>query len=278
MDRWEWITPDGIVVPLDEDPIYLHPEISGYLMPPFKRSERWLGSVGTLTGLRIDARDVFLPLTVKADNLMDALRLIARYFNPQNGVGRLRVTIGSTARELACQYVGGLDGDGRDNGPGWQRVGLRLRALQPYWQADVKDFVFVMDAPMTFFQYPFFPLRISRGTIDGSVIVFNSGDVPTYPIITANGKFTSLQVNNLDTGKTLTFPTLSMVDGDNLVIDTRPSVLSVRLNGNNAFGLLSAASSLWSIKPGQNHLQIITTETNSNSMVKISFTEQFLTV
>jgi hypothetical protein len=279
MDRWNWITPDGVVVPLDEDPIYLNPEISGHLMPPFKRSERWLGSIGKLTGLRVDARDVFLPLMVKANNLTDALRLMARYFNPQAGVGKLRVTTDSGTRELICQYVGGLDGDGRDNGPGWQKVGLRLRALQPYWQADIaKNFVFTIVAPVIFFQSPFFPLRISHGTIDGTVTVSNDGDVPTYPIITASGAFMSLQVDNLDTGKTLSFPTLSMVDGDNLVIDSRPDVLSVKLNGNNAFGMLSAASSLWSIKPGENHLKIVTTGTNSNSVVTISFTEQFLTV
>jgi hypothetical protein len=278
--KWQWITPDSITVDLMADPFLLMGEVSGHLVPPFKREERWIGEVGMLTGIRADAREIFLPLLVKADDIYSALRLCARYWNPRSGDGVLRVTDDSgKARILKCRYAGGLEGNMRESGPGWQKVGLRLRALQPYWQDEqYQDYVFVLDSPVLFFQSPFFPLRISKGTIDGSVTVNNPGEVEAYPIITVTGPMSSIEVQNVTTGKTMNLPILSMTASDVLVIDTRPEILSIKLNGNNAFGLLSAGSSLWNIRPGNNQLKIVTAGTSSNSSVTISFAARYLTV
>ncbi|MEJ5222854.1 MAG: hypothetical protein WHV44_00240 [Anaerolineales bacterium] len=233
-----------------------------------------------LTGIKVEARDVFLPLLVRADDLQAALRLCARYFNPRLGDGILRVEDEQGhVRVLRCRYAGGLEGNGRDGGYGWQKIGIRLRALSPYWEAEnPKNYVFAMQPPVLFFQSPFFPLRISRGSIDGLVTVQNDGDVEAYPIITATGPLTSLEVQNLTSGKTLNFPVLSMTAGDVLVVDARPDALRVTLDGANAWGLLTATSSLWSVGTGANQLKIITTGTDSNSSVTMSFFEQYLTV
>jgi hypothetical protein len=278
--RWQWITPDGIVVDLMSDPFLLTDEVSGHLMPPFRSNERWIGEVGFLTGLRADTREIFLPLLVRAESIMDALRLCARYWNPRAGDGTLRVEDDlGRARILKCRYAGGLEGDDRNSGIGWQRVGLRLRALNPYWQDEqYQDYVFVLDSPVLFFQSPFFPLHISKGTIDGNVTVNNPGEVEAYPIITARGPLTYLEVRNVTAGKSMVFPALSMTASDILVVDTRPDVLSVKLNGNNAFSLLSGSSSLWNIRPGSNQLKITTAGTSSSSSVTISFAARYLTV
>lgn len=278
--KWYWITPDNNTIDLMTDPFLLMEEISGHLMPPFKRVEKWIGEVGMLTGLRADVREVFLPLLVKAESLQDALRLCAKYWNPRIGDGTLKVEddLGN-ARILKCRYAGGLEGDGRNSGPGWQKIGLRLRALQPYWQdVQYQNYVFVLDSPVLFFQSSFFPLHISKGTIDGNVTVNNPGEVEAYPLITATGPLTALEIQNVTTGKTMNFPALTMTASDILTIDTRPEILGVKINGNNAFSLLSASSSLWTIQPGSNQLKIVTAGTSSNSSVTLSFAARYLTV
>ncbi len=278
--KWYWITSDNVTVDLMAEPFLLLEEISGHLMPPFRRDERWIGEVGMITGIRADTREVFLPLLVKSSTLQDALRLCAKYWNPRSGDGTLKVVDDTEhSRILKCRYAGGLEGDGRNSGSGWQKVGLRLRALQPYWQdEEYQDYLFVLDAPVLFFQTPFFPLHISKGTIDGNVTVNNPGEVEAYPLITAHGPLTSLEVQNVTTGKTMNFPSLSMTASDVLTIDARPEVLSVKLNGTNAFSLLSASSSMWSILPGNNQLKITTSGTSSESSVTISFAARYLTV
>lgn len=278
--KWYWITPDNNTIDLMADPFLLMEEVSGHLMPPFKRDEKWIGEVGLLTGLRADVREVFLPLLVKAESLQAALRLCARYWNPRIGDGTLKVEDDSgNARILKCRYAGGLEGDGRNSGPGWQKIGFRLRALQPYWQDEqYQDYVFVLDSPVLFFQSSFFPLHISKGTIDGNVTVNNPGEVETYPLVTATGPLTALEIQNITTGKTINFPILMMTASDILTIDARPEILSVKINGNNAFSLLSTLSSLWTIQPGSNQLKIVTTGTSSNSSVMLSFAARYLTV
>lgn len=278
--KWYWITPDNNTIDLMTDPFLLMKEISGHLMPPFKRDEKWIGEIGLLTGLRADVREVFLPLLVKAESLQDALRLCARYWNPRIGDGTLKVEddLGN-ARILKCRYAGGLEGDGRNSGPGWQKIGLRLRALQPYWQDEqYQDYVFALDSPVLFFQSSFFPLHISKSTIDGNVTVNNPGEVEAYPLITARGPLTALEIQNVTTGKTMNFPVLTMTASDILTIDTRPEILSVKINGNNAFASMSASSSLWTIQPGSNQLKIVTAGTSSNSLVTLSFAARYLTV
>lgn len=277
--HWEWHTPDGYTLDLQSDQFMLVRGISGHLMPPFKRDEKFLGELGILSGLRADAREIFLPLLVRSDDLQTALRLCGRYFNPRQGDGFLRVDDGTGARLIYCRYAGGLEGNGRDGGDGWQKIGIRLRAMAPYWLAETpKNYVFTMQAPVAFFDVPFLPLRISTGTIDGTVIVQNDGDVEAYPIITASGPLTSLEVQNVTTGKTMNFPALTMAAGDVLIINTRPDTLTVTINGQNAFGLMTPGSSLWCVCPGSDQLRIVTSGTDSNSAVTISYSEQFLTV
>jgi len=282
MKKWQWITNKKVVVDLMNEPFLLMQEVSGHVMPPFRRDERWIGQMGIITGIRADAREVFLPLLVRSNNLQEAMRLCAQYWNPLDGDGNLRVIDDSNhVRILKCRYVDGLEGDGRNSGSGWQKIGLRLRALQPYWQdEEYQDFMFVMAPPVVFFQTAFFPLHISKSSIDGSLTVNNPGEVEAYPIIIVQGPLTSLELKNLTMKpvKTMTFPILTMSASDVLVINTSPDMMSVTINGINAFSLMSASSSLWTVIPGSNQVQITTTGTSENSYLRFSFVPQYLTV
>ncbi len=278
--RWKWLTSENELLELQGNFFMLLDGVQGHLMPPFKQKERWTGRIGSVSGVRVDTREIFLPLLIRGENLTDSLRLCAKYFNPISGDGRLLVTDDeNNTRYLQCRYSSGLEGASNQSGPGWYKVGLTLRALQPHWKSlEEKHYLFTLGEAIVFFNSPFFPLSLSKGTISGTILTDNLGDVEAYPIITATGPLSSLEVSNHTTGKSLEFPSLSLEEGQTLTIDARPDVLSVTLGGSNAFPLMSADSSLWSLPPGSNDLRILTAGTSESSSVRLSFIEEFLTV
>lgn len=274
-NRYYWVTPGGSQIDLQSSPYLILQGMSGHLMPPFARSEKWLGELGVLTGLRPDARDVFLPLLVRAADIDAAMRQIATIFNPRNGDGYLRAVDGSgQARRLMCRYAGGLEGG--ESGAGWYRVGVRLRALQPYWEAEsAAQYTYTVDQPVLFFSYPFGVL--SDSTINVGPTLVNGGDVPVYPIITITGRTRNAILKHLDTGRQVYFPSLAMESGDILTIDMRRENMSVMLNNNNAYALMDLSSMFWSLAPGQNTLLLIADGSETNSSIKIEWYERYLT-
>lgn len=274
---WEWVTPDNIIIPLNQAPFILDNNFSGYLMPDFKRYEKWLGEYGYLDGLKVETREVFLPLIIKAENLLDAMRNLAKYFNPRLGDGKLRVTYqDGSARELICRYADGMTGNNQNGGVGWQRAGIKLRAVQPYWRDTTEQsYLFTIGTPLNFF--PMLPLHISNGGINGEVTVINAGEVETWIKVTVNGPAESVILTNQTNGKTMTFPSLNMTEGDVLSINTAPGEKYIRLNGENAFNLLSRDSQLWALEPGNNHLVVQIGNGSAESKVYISFFQQYLT-
>lgn len=250
--------------------------MSGHLMPPFSRSEQFIGQIGHLTGIRADARDIILPLLVRANDIDTAMRMTTAIFNPLAGDGYLRAIDDSgQARRLICRYAGGFEGGEHEAG-GWYRLVIRLRALSPFWEGEQeKNFVFESEPPVLFLG-TFLPLRISKAVIGGIVTVQNNGDVETYPKIIARGPLSSLAISNQTTSKGMSFPVLTMTAGDTLMIDTRPDRPSIVLNGINSYPLMSKTSSLWSLIPGTNVLKVEVSGTGSATNISISYHERFL--
>ncbi|MEZ0396839.1 MAG: hypothetical protein ABWK53_10480 [Anaerolineales bacterium] len=272
--KYFWITPDGAEIDLTQEPIILLEGMSGHLMPPFVRSEKWLGSSGVLLGLRVDARDIFLPLLVHSENSKEALRLCARYWNPKSGVGTLKVVDDGNVRLLKCQYVEGLE-TSRPYGANYHKLGLTLRALSPFWSTEEPQMhYFHLDEPMMFLGDPFFPLQISRGSFGGVVIVTNFGDVETYPVFTVYGPLSYLDIENLTTGKLIRFPQISLGPGDVLSINTETK--QVRLNDENVFSLMSRDSSLFSLIPGSNQLCVSTVGSTTESQILLTYYPHYL--
>jgi Phage tail protein len=286
---YQWIDAAGAVHTLsDPGSVGVLLGAKGLLMPgialievetPFLDGSR-------ITGVRMPARDIELPVLLEAADVMvlrTQLRAMAGWLDPHRGDGTLRVTApDGSQRDLTCRYAGGLESatdDVAQAGPNWWVVALTLRAADPYFYATVPTTnVFTTAAPVPFF--PFFPLRLSESSVISSARPNNAGDVEAWPVWTVTGPATSLTLGNTTTGDSLSL-TLTLGVGDRVVIDTRPGKKSVVLTTaagvtSNALGGLTPTSSLWPLAIGFNDLSIAMGGSTTQSQVRLDFVSRFL--
>lgn len=108
------------------------------------------------------------------------------------------------------------------------------------------------------------PLSVSVTTVSGSVN--NTGDLDSYPVITAPGPFSGLTITNTTTGKSVSFPALTVAAGDTLTVDMDARTATVA--GVNVMPFRSADSQSWPLVPGTNNL----TASTSSGGVTITLT------
>lgn len=140
----------------------------------------------------------------------------------------------------------------------------------PWWQ-DVGDITadFRTGAPATFF--PFFPLRLSSSEVFADAQVVNDGDVEAWPVWVITGPGSGVVLRNLTTGTMLSVA-VNLAAGESLTVDTRPGHKTVTANdGSNAFNLVGATSSLWSLLVGTNSIRIELGAATSSSVVSLRY-------
>lgn len=255
----QWVDPGGAITTLDVDW-----EASGRFMPDVQHQD--IIVPGKPGGVHLLARhqnhEFTLTLTLAtADepSLRQAQRNLVYAMDPSRGEGIIRVTstIGDV-REIPCYYVSGLgmDESPGNSGPNMQQAKVTFRAYDPYWR-DVSDTSasFDVGAVPTFF--PIFPLRLTSSQIAVDATVLNDGDVQTWPWFTIQGPGSSITLQNITTGKFITFNTLSLTSGQSVVVDTRPGAKTVTLTtANDTFYDLSDFSSLWPLVVGNNAVRL----------------------
>lgn len=93
--------------------------------------------------------------------------------------------------------------------------------------------------------------------------------------ITITGQAEHPKITNVTTGETMAFENLSMALGDELVIDTTPGDLSVRLTTGSttksAFNLISPTSIMWQLIPGSNTISYSADDAAQNINIKIEW-------
>jgi hypothetical protein len=167
-----------------------------------------------------------------------------------------------TFRQLACYYVGGLEGDlgSSEAGEDWLIATVALKATDP-WPSDIADTV-VTWAPADL----------------PSVAVLNTGDLPAYPIwhITGPTATNTTTIANLTTGESWKLNAATAA-GLGIVVDTRPANLRPSqavyrdLDALNLYSSLTATSALWWLAPGQNNLAITLGGTDATTRVSLTY-------
>lgn len=190
-----------------------------------------------------------------------AVRDMVKKLNPKRGAGRFRVTspVGDQ-REITCRYSGGAELDekvGEDTGPDWQRFPVTFIAHDPYWY-DVspieQTFTITAQAPNFF---PILPIHLAASELAVDSSVDNTGDVQAWPVWTITGPGSGIKITNQTSGRYTWFPSLALVAGQTLVIDTRPGEKAVIVDGvTNVYSSLSVDSSLWSFETGVNGIRL----------------------
>ena len=213
---------------------------------------------------RLDPRVMQLPLVV-ANTSQTAPRYrhyeirnkMLYIFRPQTSAilrSRVFASSGTIAitdeRNIAVRVLGGLSFDVDPNS--WHvRTVVQLRADDPTWYAG---------AEITGNR---FSVTYQNANINGSQVLANAGNWPTFPIIRLNGPITNPVITNSTAGQAITI-TATIGAGAFYDIDLEYGKKTVVDNlGVNRISTVSAASALatWSLLPGNNTVSITGTGT-----------------
>jgi len=102
-----------------------------------------------------------------------------------------------------------------------------------------------------------------------------SGDVESWPIITVVGPGQNPSARNLTTGASWTVTT-SLAAGQRLVVDHRPGWKRVTIDDANAYPLLTSDSSLWSLAPGDNKIELALANTDPTASITLNWENAWL--
>lgn len=257
--------------------------VEGRFMPPvsFIEEEVPFQPGARLRYTRTEPREVVVPLLFQAAGpveLRAALRAWLSALNVGRGPGKLRVIDhdGDT-RDLNAMYAGGMEiiEQGQTAGPGWQKVVVVFRAVDPYWYDQNETAVtFEPGAAATFF--PFFPLVLSSSEVYAVTALDNGGDVEAWPEWLITGPGVDPVLRNLTTGQVLRL-IHTLDDGETLVVDSRPGFKTVEDGGGaNLYQTLTSDSSLWALQPGPNQVSVELSGAAPTSSVALRYRRRFL--
>ncbi|GGP72060.1 phage distal tail protein [Streptomyces melanogenes] len=298
-----WTGAAGDIIPLTGDitgrtspaGIALTKGPAGLGMPTFDLKNDQLPNMdgGLFRSTRATTRDITIPLIIRGVDRTSLLKMhnrLLRALNPTLGPGWITATEGDgIARHLECYYVSGAEGSETQENAGftWIKTALVLRAMDPYWYSDAErqydwsvDPTAVSRPFLSNSNYPaFFPLRISASALNsgGLVDIIHDSSVVAWPVWTCTGPIAGLSLENTATGQTFRLRDDATVPpGKTLIIDTRPGIKSVTLDGVNAWPQMRADSALWSLRPGRNTVRVTARDGTPSTLIRLHYTPRYL--
>jgi len=236
---------------------------------PAQNGSRFLGAA---IAERVAAIPVAVPGTVTD---RDELRRWARVLDPTKGQGTLTVVDGAhPGRVLTCVYDAGLDEFEEQRG-NVNTATLLFRAATPFWADGAEQSVVVSQGSTLTTWFPFLPLVLGASDAFATFTITNTGDVRAWPVVTVLGPGQDVTVSNLTTGLAWTVSG-AIADGSTLIVDTRPGVKRVTIDGANSFPRLTTASSLWPLEPGANRVSVSFALTSPASRVTFAWRNLWL--
>lgn len=287
-ERWSIIGNDGTSWDLSTpttNGMYAQPGQTGWLAPPYTLNLiDLLGNGALLGGVRATPRYGTFAVIFRAESQADLradLGAFVSSMNPRYGDVTVRCTQpDGTARQIACRYLQGMEGDESvDARSHWtQKMVMRLVAVDPFYSS-LTDQIASWQAPNV---VQFFDLFLdgrqflTADSVLGSLLIGNPGDEDAYPVWNIAGTMTAATFTNSDTGEAFTL-TYTQTTG-NLTIDTRPGQLTVvNQASTNLWPNLSANPVLWALHPGDNAVNLSVSGTDATTLVTLTYTPRYLT-
>ena len=124
------------------------------------------------------------------------------------------------------------------------------------------------------------PIYVQDGTVaaDRPGWVTNQGTADAWPIIRITGPCANVTVIHADSGRTLALPTLNLLAGQWVEIDTRPGYRTItRDNGGNASAYLSPSSriDLFSLPPGQSEMRWTAFDNTNTARMSVTWRDAY---
>jgi len=284
---------DGtVVIPLnvnfDRDRI-LRGGVKGHMLPPNDVvTGQTPGMEGTwLQEINIGQREVFLPLAWGGDtheefraNLDELINLVSTWDDVvvgQTGTFRLFAESDSSSeRYLDVTYVDGLQGSwgGSDSGANWERPGLTLVAVDPYWRSRSPiELIFRRPTGSAFLgdgsgTAPW-PRRLTPSVVIGTGMeVIVEGTVKAWPEVDLTGPAVTASVRY--PGTQIVMPN-GIPNSSTLRLVTDPRRRSARLDGAIAWSRINLGSTFSALKPGRNVLDVALGASGSDTRLVIRY-------
>jgi hypothetical protein len=166
---------------------------------------------------------------------------------------------GTIALRGYCRLIGDLlpTLTADEQGP-FLRYLAQFRLVDPRWVSDTEQNGTV-GAPTASGGMPLpvvFPIPFGSGSSGGSTTVTNAGNTKTWPTIVIQGPIVGPVVESVTLGRVLSFPTLSLGDGQTLTITTNPDGRAATVAGASVLGNLDYQNSRWFyMPPGANTIR-----------------------
>lgn len=229
-----WITPpdrngDTVEVPLNPPGRGLMSlrDIAGLGVAPVDVATSANPDGGVLIdNIRPAGRQIVWPMRVRGrDNLefLTRWRQMGQYLamTRRFGPGKLRLTrADGTAREIACVYQSGWEGEPGDGAWLEDTCSVSLLCPDPFWRDATPTVLgpFTPEDPVDYLDpYP----NIGTGQVIGSVLLFNPGQVDVWPTWTITGPITSLTATNETRDQAFELA-YALDEGDTITISSRP--------------------------------------------------------
>lgn len=278
--QYHWLDPRGTLRNLNREGspnIFIPRGSVGLGAPEFDLvSDKYPFFAGSyLRHINTNPRDIQIPIFVRSDSLGGlalSVEDLYSWFDTGDETNRtpgyLRVTRpDGSVRQIALYFKGGFLGDTEEGAPTWTQYILEMFAPDPYPTGpDVITSVY--------------PQAVSGSF---SVGLMNVGKLPAYPIITAHGLFTSINVQNATTNGIVGFFAATSATRE-LIIDMRPDELrqglavydDLGVNKISTISISPGAETFWHLAPGVNDLTILFSgATSPETLVTIDYLPRY---
>jgi hypothetical protein len=219
----------------------------------------------------------------RAEQILCNREKITSVCNPLNGVCTLKVILNTDDIFLRdVTFIGApLFPIGFENrNANWQKVRLIYEANNPFWYSE-KSINESFQGIDPLFNFPF-TMSETTPVIFGNVIpnkiAINSGQVDAPVIIRIKGACINPLIQNMTTGEFIGFKDLTMVTGDELIIDTTFGQKKVELNGQNVFNKLDFASTFFNLIKGANEIEFTDDSASQEATINFIYRNLYVTL
>lgn len=269
---------NGDTIVFDYQNYVLNPDFMGFAVPPAQvRIENSAGDGGVFRHAKRGVRNLDLPITVIGSDRGDVqtkLRRLAKL--TQNVFGPLtleaRYSDGETLT-LQTYYTGGAEGQwGSNAGMVWARWALSLQAPQPYWQSSiVQQFTISQGATGRGLLPQLTKLKVSSSQALGTVLINNTGDVPTFPTYRIIGPVDEFSVSDGTQGFSFVEP---VAEGETIYVNTETGEVYDQ-TGANRYPILGNAPKLFRLPVGESAINILGTDSTDETRIDVYYSLRY---
>lgn len=269
---------NGDTIVFDNQNYVLNPDFLGFGVPPAEvRIENSAGDGGVFRHAKRGVRVMDLPITVLGSDRADVQTKLRRLGKlTQNVFGPLtleaRYSDGETL-SLQTYYTGGAESQwGSSAGLVWAKWVLSLQAPQPYWQsATVEQFTITQGATGRGLLPQLSKLKVSSSQALGTVLINNTGDVPTFPTYRITGPVEEFSVSDGTQGFSFVD---SVADGETIFVNTETGEVYDQ-TGANRYPILGSAPKLFRLPVGESAIDILGTGATDDTRIDVFYSLRY---